>query len=342
MALGIFPAAAAERVFDWGEYALDRTPPGFLSTAPAYATGGQWKIILDEVAPVMEPLTPNAARLTRRPVLAQLSRSQAAHQIPMFIFEGAEYGDCKVATRFKLAAGVVEQTAGIVFRFQNESNFYVARASASGRNFQCFKMANGQWKPPIGPKVDVTTNAWHALSVQCEGTRILCSLDGTNEIKLIDSSGTRGGKAGFWTESDCVAYFVDTKISFSETESLAQKLVKDALREYPRLLGLKIYAVKTNGAGPTVVASKDPAEIGKSGGKNESEVLTRGVRAYAKSKPSVSVTLPLHDRNGDPIAAVCVILKTFPGETEESALIRAQPILQKMQTQVQSLDDLLQ
>ena len=281
LALGIFPAAAAERVFDWGEYELDRTPPGFLSTAPAEAAGGLWRIILDEVAPVMEPLSPKAARLARRPVLAQISQSDAARQLPMFIYKGADYGDCKIATRFKLAGGVLQQTAGIVFRFQNESNFYVARASASGRSFQCFKMANGQWKPPIG----------RHLSVQCEGTRILCSLDGTNEVKLIDSSGNRPGKAGFWTESDTVAYFVDTKISFSETEGLAQKLVNAALREYPRLLGLKIYAVKANGAGPTVVASKDPAEIGKPGGKNESEVITRGVRAYAKSKPSVSVTL---------------------------------------------------
>jgi hypothetical protein len=54
------------------------------------------------------------------------------------------------------------------------------------------------------------------------------------------------------------------------------------------------------------------------------------------------VTLPLKDRNGDPMAAVRVTLKSFTGETEDSAVVRAMPIIRKMQDRVQSLSDLLQ
>jgi hypothetical protein len=49
----------------------------------------------------------------------------------------------------------------------------------------------------------------------------------------------------------------------------------------------------------------------------------------------------LRDRNGDPIAAVCVTLKSFPGQTEDNLAVRAQPVVHGMQVQVQSLEDLL-
>ena len=55
-----------------------------------------------------------------------------------------------------------------------------------------------------------------------------------------------------------------------------------------------------------------------------------------------TVILPLRDRNGDPIAAVRLKLKSFIGETQQNALTRANLILKTMQAQVASSDQLLQ
>jgi uncharacterized membrane protein YdbT with pleckstrin-like domain len=49
----------------------------------------------------------------------------------------------------------------------------------------------------------------------------------------------------------------------------------------------------------------------------------------------------LRDRNGDSIAAVQVVLKSFPGQTQDNAVARALPIVKRMQAQVQSLEELL-
>jgi len=54
------------------------------------------------------------------------------------------------------------------------------------------------------------------------------------------------------------------------------------------------------------------------------------------------VTMPLTDRNGDPAAAVRVQLKSFFGETEDTAVARARLIVQQMQMQVTSGQDLTQ
>jgi len=60
-----------------------------------------------------------------------------------------------------------------------------------------------------------------------------------------------------------------------------------------------------------------------------------------KTKGSAFLTVPLRDRNGDPIAAVCVVLKSFPGKQTKHCDSRA-ACRPKMQARVQSLEDLLQ
>ena len=74
----------------------------------------------------------------------------------------------------------------------------------------------------------------------------------------------------------------------------------------------------------------------------ERQVIEKGAPFYGKGKDSVVVTMPLHDRNGDVIAAVRIGMKTFRGQTEQNALVRAVPIVQEMQGRIQTVEDLVQ
>jgi hypothetical protein len=333
---------AAEQPFDFSQYPTDKTPSNFLSTVAGSGKPGDWKVIMDEVAPTIAPLTAQAPSVTKHAVLAQLDRDPSDNHFPLLIFNKQSYGDFKLTTRFKIVGGGFEQSAGIVFRFQNESNFYAVIASAMGGTFQCFKMDGGILRPPLGPQMEIRKGVWHDLTVQCEGTRILCALDGNEAIKLIDNaSAGRVGKIGFWTRSDSVSYFTDTKVSYASQEILAQTLVRSALKEYPRVVDLKIFAVREPGQQPAVVASKDEKEIGQSGGKTEADAILYGRSDFRRDKGTAYVTAPLRDRNGDPIAAVHVALKSFPGQTEDNAVVRAAPIIKGMQARAQSLEELL-
>ena len=53
------------------------------------------------------------------------------------------------------------------------------------------------------------------------------------------------------------------------------------------------------------------------------------------------ITLPLHDHNGEYIAAVRVRLKSYFGETQDHALTRARMIVKQMQDQIGTQKDLL-
>jgi hypothetical protein len=91
-----------------------------------------------------------------------------------------------------------------------------------------------------------------------------------------------------------------------------------------------------------LIASKDEKEIGEPGAEAELNVIRQASIYYAKTRESVSVIMPLRDRNGDPIAAARVVMRTFPGQTEQNALARATPIVKEMQRRIKSLEDLVE
>ncbi len=333
-------ASAAEHVFDFAVFREGQPPPGFRSAVTGAGSPGDWKILLDEVPPTLAPLTPQAPSVTRKPVLAQLSQDPTDEHFPLLIFEGDIYKDFTFSSRFKTVKGAVERMAGLAFRIQNETNYYVVRASSLGNSFRFYKVVNGARGTLVGPSIPIPSGVWHDLSVTCKGNQFDFTLDGQHPIPTVSDNTFTSGKVGFWTKSDSVSYFADAKIVYKPRENPAQALVRDALAHHSHLLDLKIFVAGKEGGAPHLVGAKDEPKPGQAGGKVENDVIANGNIYYAKDPGSVSVTMALKDRNGDGIAAVRFVMKTFPGQTEKSAVERAAPYLRELQAQVQSLQDL--
>lgn len=336
------PLTAAERIFDFGQVPVNETPRGFRSTISGQGSSSEWKVIEAEVASAMPPLTPQRPAVTKRPVLAQLSRDGTDEHFPLLVFEGEIFGDFTLTTRFKIVSGAVEQMAGIAFRLQDEKNYYYVRASSLGNTFRFFKLVNGVRSAPIGPDVEIARGIWHELMIDCKGNRIRCLLNGQELIPPLTDNSFSAGKIGFWTKSDSVAYFVDTKVTYTPRESLAQKLVRDFMQKYPRLVGLKIFGETDNKANTKIIASSIAAELGHPGDSAARNVIASDVVYFGKEKQTAIVTMPLHDRNGETVAAVRILMKSFKGQTEQNAVARALPIIREMEARVRSAKDLLE
>jgi hypothetical protein len=334
-------AFGAELVFDFKDLPADKTPPGFRSVVAGKGKVGDWKIVMDEVPPLLAPLTDKAPVVTRRAVLAQLSQDPADERFPLLIFDGDSFTDFTLTTRFKLVGGGLEQMAGIAFRIQDEQNFYVIRVSGLGKNVRFYKVVGGERGNPIGPQVEIAKGVWHELKIECKGNQIHCWLNDKEAIPPLTDNSFTGGKFGFWTKSDSISYFADTRIIYTPREPLAQAIVRDMMTKYPRLLGLKVYTLDGKGEA-RLVASKNQKEVGTFGGKVEKETITQGHIFYGKDKKSVSVVMPLRDRDGEPMAAVRLNMESFTGQTEQNALARAIPIVKQMQARVQTLEGLTQ
>ncbi len=335
----VLPVAGAEIKIDFGDTATNGVPPQFHAALGGNGRPGEWKIIVDKVPPLLTPLSPQAPVVTRRAVVAQTSSDPTDERFPMLIYDGETFKDFNLTTRFKIAGGTVEQMAGVVFRYQNASNCYVIRASALGNNVRFYKVVDGVRSDPIGPELDVSTNAWHTLAIQCQGNQITCWLDGKLLMPPLQDNSFAAGKIGFRTKSDAVCYFGDTTIQYTPRVPRAQTVVQGVLKEQPRIVGLRIYIPDTHGD-PHVIASKVEKEIGLPGTDAEKGAITDGKAFFGRTKGTVVLTLPLRDRNGDPIAAVRVELKSFLGETQDNALTRAMMVVKTMQEQVTSKEEL--
>ncbi|HLH56699.1 MAG TPA: family 16 glycoside hydrolase [Verrucomicrobiae bacterium] len=335
---------AAERKIDFSELTEGQAPQGFRSTVTGKGKPGDWKVIREDVPSLMPSLNgqPSSSHSSHL-VLAQLAQDPADEHFPLLIYDVEKFGDFSLTTRFKTMRGVIEQMAGVAFRVINESNYYVVRASSLGNTFRFYKVLDGQRGPPVGPDIEIPLGTWHDLTVDCKGNQIKCLLDGKELISVTDKANAiTSGKIGFWTKSDSVSYFGDTVIRYTPFETSAQKIVREIMQHYPRLLGVKVYITDGDASKTRIIASADETELGRPGAKTEQEVIGRGETYYGREKDVVSVIMPLRDRNGDAMAAVRIVMKTFPGQTEENAIIRATPIVRDIQSKAHALDELME
>jgi hypothetical protein len=330
----------AEITFNFSDAADGTTPTNFQAVLGGTGAPGIWQIITAEVPPLLAPLSDKALVVARHGVLAQTSADATDERFPMLIFTGEKFRNFKFTTRFKIISGVTEQMAGVVFRYQNASNYYVVRASALGNNVRFYKVVDDVRSDPIGPDVAVTAGIWHTLGVQCEGTQIIVSFDEKPVMPALGDNSFPEGLIGFRTKSDAVCYFTDATVDYTPIVPAAQLIVNDLLQKQTKILGLRIYTAQPDGA-TKVIASKDLTEIGMAGTDAEQNAIKNGTISFVKDKGVVVMTLPLHDRNGEFIAAVRVNLKSFFGETRDNALTRGRLVVEQIQGQVMSDKDLL-
>lgn len=338
--LGFFAASAAERSFDFSQTKPGQMPEGFRSFRAGAGKLGDWQVVLDEVPTELKPLTTNGAAANRLPVLAQLSRDPVDERFPVLLFDGEVYGDLTLTTRFKIVGGALEQMAGVVFRAQDEKNFYVVRANALDGNVRFYKFVNGERSEPIGNSLPVAKGVWHELVVDCTGNRIRVQFDGQPAMPDLNDNSLLIGKVGFLTKSDSVAYFAEAKVRYVPLESLAAALVRETIARQPRLLNVRVYGQTTAQPELHILASKVAAEVGQAATATPLKVFSENQTYLGTGKQEQIVTAPLHDRNGETAGVVQFFLKPFPGQTDANVIARVQLSIREMEHRVGAAKDL--
>jgi hypothetical protein len=337
LVLSLLPmASAAELSFD---FTKSEIPAGFHSTVSGEGKPGIWKIVEDEVPNEMSRLRPNSPA-PKKNVLAQLSRDITDEHYPILVYTNEVFGDFTFSTRVKCVGGAIEQMAGVVFRYQDEQNYYYLRASAKGNTFRFFKVVGGQRSAPIGPEMQIPAGQWHDLAVECKANVIKCFLNGKQAIPDLTDNSFVAGKIGFWTKSDSVSHFTDAQIRFTPREPFVRVLLREMKEKYPRVLGLRVYGKTAENPNLRVMASTDESELGQAGTEVEQQIFSMDTPFFGRLKKGVVVTLPVHDRNGDVIAALRVEMTSFLGQTENNALARATPIAKDIERRIVEATDL--
>jgi hypothetical protein len=112
-----------------------------------------------------------------------------------------------VEVKFKALAGHEDQAGGVVWRWQDGDNYYVARANALENNVSLYYTKGGTRHTITYRDAPVPANQWHLLRVDFHGTAIRVSLNGKVYIDEQDQHSTAAGKVGVWTKADSVTLF---------------------------------------------------------------------------------------------------------------------------------------
>jgi hypothetical protein len=333
---------ATEIAFDFNKTPEGKIPEKFSVWLSGNGAEPQWKVLNDDAPSALAPLTPKAGSSVKAAVIAQTSTDATDERFPALVYDGEVFTDFTFTTRFKLVAGSKERMAGVVFRAQDKDNYYVLRASGLGNTFRFYKFVNGQRSQPIGPEIQIPSGVWHTMAVQCEANKIRCFLNGQQAIPDLTDNSFNQGKIGFWTKSDSVSYFTDAKVTYTPKEIFAKKVITNLMEKYPRILAVKIYAPPLTGTNISLLYStKEMAEE-----ELKEDITVAGTAIHSdtpmlyQTKAIVKVTMPLHDRNGDPIAAIRLELNPFIGQTEQTSLTRAMVYKKEVESRIKNLKDL--
>lgn len=324
--------SAAERQFDFSSTKPGTLPEGWKPELAGIGKPGDWRVVEEEVPPTLEPLSPQAPRLTRKAVIAQTAPSNEDERFPLLIHTAERFGDFTFTARFQINGGSFEQIAGVVFRHQDAKNFYVVRASALGNNLRFYKFVDGERSVPIGPSISFQKGKWYELAVRAEGNQIEVLLNGTNAFPTLTDNSFNAGHIGFITKSDTTALFADVNIQYRPLETLAAILVRQALEQQPRLLNLRLYGASSDKPELRCLAAKNSTDLGMAASETVRKVHKENQTYFGKNPEAAVVTAPLHDRNGDVIGVMEFHLRPFAGQIESTAVARILPTVKRLES----------
>jgi hypothetical protein len=193
--------ASSGRVINFDNAPLGQTPPGWTVAMTNRGSAPRWEIRKDLSAP------------TQPYVLAQVSDDPTGGRFPLAILDNMSLRDGDVSVRIKPVSGREDQGGGLVWRYRDANNYYLATANALDKNVALYKVENGrQLALAPGVKHDILSNGWSILKVSVRGNRFQVYLDHRRILQGWDNTFAAAGKVGLWTETDSVTYFDDFRV----------------------------------------------------------------------------------------------------------------------------------
>jgi len=192
---GVAGAQDAAKTWDFQNDKVDEAPAGFSFGKTGQGRPGKWVIRVDPSAPAGDH------------VLAQVDADDTDYRFPVAVADAPVAKDLHLEVRCKQVSGKTDQACGLVFRYQDENNYYVTRANALEDNVNLYHVVKGRRRQIKGWSGKVAGQTWHTLAVEARGDRFQVFFDGKPVIDAKDDTFKDAGRVGVWTKADSVTYF---------------------------------------------------------------------------------------------------------------------------------------
>ncbi len=198
-------ARSQTRTIDFERETVGRPPTGFsFSHTRGVGAPGRWLVQEQEGGKF----------------LTQLDADPTRARFPVAVLNAVTATDVDLSVRFRPVSGHVDQAAGLVWRFQDEDNYYVVRANARENNVVLYKVEGGKRADlPLrgagrtyGKPAEVPRGRWSTLRVVASGNLFEVYFNGARLYEVEDSTFTNAGRVGLWTKADSVTDFDDLTV----------------------------------------------------------------------------------------------------------------------------------
>jgi len=113
--------------------------------------------------------------------------------------------------KIKTMSGSEDQAGGLIWRWKDGNNYYVARANALENNVSIYYVKNGRRRTIKYQDVPVPLKIWNSFKVAFTGKMFDVFLNGKKYMSVTDDHITGAGSVGLWTKADSVTKFDDFK-----------------------------------------------------------------------------------------------------------------------------------
>ncbi len=132
----------------------------------------------------------------------------------MLMRRGRVGPNLSVSVRLQAWKGEEDQGGGLVWRAQNDADYYIARWNPLEANLRLYTCKDGKRSTPIqSVEIDADATKWHELHVTMIGSRIVIRFDGKIVMEVEDSTYTEAGAVGLWTKADASTRFDSLRIT---------------------------------------------------------------------------------------------------------------------------------
>lgn len=175
---------------------VGKAPPGWTVAKTGHGEGSVWKVVEDPTAPGQ----------TR--ACLQQTAVGPDKLFNLCVHDEGKYQDVQVGVALKAVAGKNDQGGGVVWRYRDANNYYVARINPLEENFRVYKVVNGK-RTQLATKegLKAREGSWEYVAVTMTGDSISCWLNGTKHLSVKDDTFKDAGQVGLWTKSDAQTRF---------------------------------------------------------------------------------------------------------------------------------------
>jgi hypothetical protein len=174
---------------------IEKLPNGFTQTATGKLQTLKWKVVDDH----------------GNKVVAQLAKNEGDYY-NLLVLDKLKYQNFAISVKLKAVAGAEDQGGGLVWRYIDNNNYYIARCNPLENDFRFYRVINANRKQLISVDCDIKTGIWFTMTIEMKGNKVTCSLNGNKMIEATDDTFKSPGNIGLWTKADAVTYFDDLTI----------------------------------------------------------------------------------------------------------------------------------